>query len=646
MLRHPRTYKLATMFSIMFAVAFIAVSAGFYWYGYMTQKDTLKANMHSKAESILDFAGVLLESRNEKFFSGESTEIPQNIQNEVFGRFTKISEGKVYFKEASNNPVVPTNKATSYESDMIDFFKKNRDIKQSDRIVEDGGKSYFMMARPIISEKRCMMCHPTWTPDNVIAIEDVRIDMVDYYEALSDSVTLTLMTALFNILIIIALTYYIFTHQVASRINKVLEVIFRVEKGHFVIDDLLKDEPIDQGSTQNEIDRLFRHLDRMVNTLRPVIKNVVDGSKSMAFQASYGYVKIDQTNKHVEVQNSSVQNSQKSINEVLNINAEMGEKMNTLLEGSSDSITHITMGQRVLNTNLSESERAAVAMDETVTAISELRTFSNEISTTMEVITDIADETNLIALNAAIEAARAGEHGRGFAVVAEKIRELAEVSLDNAQTIGSVLKKIHDHIDAVTRNAQQAKNVMNVVGDSSRELHASFTEIQESIANITEVLQLFQEQFEHETQELKGVETALTTVHDSSEVLLDNANNSKKIMNILVEKSGEMKSLADGFEVVLNNRAINRTIVTPPVHAEISKSGENSESGVYLFDNSERGISFYTAEDALSFDLKIGDRGVLDCNEEIDGVRRINYEIVYISDQVIKGVFFYGAKKL
>jgi len=646
MLRHPRTYKLATMFSIMFAVAFIAVSAGFYWYGYMTQKDTLKANMHSKAESILDFAGVLLESRNEKFFSGESTEIPQNIQNEVFGRFTKISEGKVYFKEASNNPVVPTNKATSYESDMIDFFKKNRDIKQSDRIVEDGGKSYFMMARPIISEKRCMMCHPTWAPDNVIAIEDVRIDMVDYYEALSDSVTLTLMTALFNILIIIVLTYYIFTHQVASRINKVLEVIFRVEKGHFVIDDLLKDEPIDQGSTQNEIDRLFRHLDRMVNTLRPVIKNVVDGSKSMAFQASYGYVKIDQTNKHVEVQNSSVQNSQKSINEVLSINAEMGEKMNTLLEGSSDSITHITTGQRVLNTNLSESERAVVAMDETVTAISELRTFSNEISTTMEVITDIADETNLIALNAAIEAARAGEHGRGFAVVAEKIRELAEVSLDNAQTIGSVLKKIHDHIDAVTRNAQQAKNVMNVVGDSSRELHSSFTEIQESIANITEVLQLFQEQFEHETLELKGVETALTTVQDSSEVLLDNANNSKKIMNILVEKSGEMKSLADGFEVVLNNRAINRTIVTPPVHAEISKNGGKKESGVYLFDNSSSGISFYVSENALSFDLKIGDRGGLDCDEEIDGVHRINYEIVYISDEVIKGVFFYGAKKL
>jgi methyl-accepting chemotaxis protein len=442
------------------------------------------------------------------------------------------------------------------------------------------------------------------------------------------------------------LTHYIFSRHVATRINKVLELIFRVEKGHFVIDDLLKDEPIDEGSTQNEIDRLFRHLKKMVDTLRPVIKNVVDGSKSMAFEASYGYVKIDQTNEHVGLQNNSLQNSQQSISKVLSINTEMGERMKVLLEGSSDSIEHISMGQRVLNTNLSESERAGLAMDETVSSISELRTFSNEISKTMEIITDIADETNLIALNAAIEAARAGEHGRGFAVVAEKIRELAEVSLNNAQTIGTVLKKIHDHIDSVTNNAEQAKAVMSIVGESSQELNSSFEDIRKSIVTITDVLQLFQQQFEHETQELQSVETALSTVQDSSEILLNNANNSKKIMNILVEKSGELKSLADGFEVVLNNRAINRTIVTPPIHAKITNSGQKKASGVYLFDNSKNGISFYAAEDALSFNIAIGDTGELHCDEAVDGISTINYEIVYISDQVLEGVFFYGAKKL
>ena len=646
MLRHPKTYKLATMFSIMFSVAFIIISSAFYWYDYKVQKDTLNQNLSSKAESILDFAGVLLESRNEKFFSGESPEIPQNIQNEVFARFTKVSEGKVFYKEASNNPTTPTNKATPYESDMIEYFKNNRDIRQAHKVVEDNGKSYYMMAKPIISEKRCLMCHPNWTPDNVIAIEDVRIDMVDYYEALDEGIILTTITAIFNVLLIIALANYLFSRHVASRINKVLQVIFRVEKGHFVIDDLIKDEPIGKGSTQNEIDRLFRHLDRMVNTLRPVIKNVVDESKSMAFQASYGYVKIDETNRHVSMQGGLLENSQESISNVLELNKEMGEKMKTLLEGSQRSISHISNGKEVLNTNLSESERASMAMDDTVASISELRIFSDEISKTMEVITDIADETNLIALNAAIEAARAGEHGRGFAVVAEKIRELAEVSLDNAQTIGNVLKKIHDHIESVTKNAQQAKVVMGTVGESSRELNERFEDIKDSIDMITDVLQIFTEQFKNETGELLDVGKALVKVQESSEVLVENANNSKDIMSVLVEKSGELKSLADGFEVVLNNRKINRTIVTPPIHAHIKNTNAKKEPGVYLFDNSESGISFYASQNALSFNINIGDRGVLYCDSPIDGMDKISYEVVYISDQFLEGVFFYGAKKL
>ena len=93
--------KLATMFSIMFAGAFIAISTIFYYYGYIKQKESLTLNLKSQATSVLNFADVLLESRNEKFFGGESTEIPQVIQNDVFDKFTSLSKGKVFFKEAS-----------------------------------------------------------------------------------------------------------------------------------------------------------------------------------------------------------------------------------------------------------------------------------------------------------------------------------------------------------------------------------------------------------------------------------------------------------------------------------------------------------------------------------------------------------------
>lgn len=640
----PKKMKLATMFSVMFAGAFIAVSLFFSIYSYQSQKSALHQNLKSKASSILDFADVLLESRNEKFFSGESPETPQIIQNEVFAKFTKISDGKVFFKEASDHPVVPTNQAKGYESDAIREFQANRELKESERFITDDKKEYFMLTRPIVSENRCIQCHPTWQANNVVAIEDVRIDMADFNAALSENFWITFTTALINIIIILALTHFLFSRYVAMRINKVLQVIFRVEKGKFVIDDLLQGEPIKHGSTKNEIDRLFRHLDSMVNTLRPVIANVVTESKQIAFEASYGYVQIDQINDYVKIQNTSLGDSQEHIDNVLRLNDAVGKKLEELFESSSQSLKQIETGQNVVHSNTKESEDAAKAMDTTIVAIQELRKFSNEISSTMEIIADIADETNLIALNAAIEAARAGEHGRGFAVVADKIRELAEVSLENARTITASLTKIHEHINVVTKNAEGAKGVITVLNKSSEALHGQFQEIRNGIDTITNVLNHFKDDFAQETVALVDASKGLTNVRESSVVLVNNADCSKEIMSELVHRGGDLKTLADGFEVLLqNNRTAPRTIITPPLHTRIKLA--NKELNAYLFDNSTNGLSFYiTGENSER--LLENTRGKIILDTALDGVKEISFQVVYISKEIIKGAFFYGAKRI
>jgi len=630
--------KLATMFSLLFATAFISISAVFYYYGYVKQKESLTINLKSQATSVLNFADVLLESRNQKFFSNESTETPQIIQNEVFDKFTALSGGKVFFKEASKTPTNEKNKATQYESDLIDTFQKDKSLKEIEKNVFDADKEYYLLSRPIVAEDKCKMCHPTWTTGNVIAIEDVRIDLNDFKTAIKENIFLTILTGIINIVIILLLTHYLFSKFVSSRINKLLSVIMRVEKGNFVIQDIVKDELDNKEDTKNEIDMLFTHLNQMVSTLKPVIENVVNESKQMAFNASYGYVKIDQTNEHVHAQHSSLNSSKEKLYEILQDNKMMQTTLTSMFESSDHSKKVVETSQLEVAKNLTQGSKAIEAMENTTTTVQDLKRFSQEISKMMDIISDIADETNLISLNAAIEAARAGVHGRSFAVVADKIRELAEVSQKNADDIGQVLKKIDNQIDNVTKSALTSKTSVTSLVESSTIIDQNFEEIKNSFDLISKYLVEFNRQFNEESVMLHHMEEELEHVEESSKVLVKNAEDSKIIMKDTADKSASLKSLADGFEVVLNNRGAKRSVITPPLQAQ-----DDNKNFVYIFDYSESGVSFYdVTTDMLK--RKIGDRFILKPKEMLDNKSELRCEIMHISQEVLEGVYFYGAR--
>lgn len=628
--------KLATMFSIMFAGAFVTISALFYYYGYQKEKSSLTLNLKSQATSILNFADVLLESRNKKFFSNESSEIPQVIQNDVFDHFTSLSGGKVYFKEASKTPTDEKNRATSYEADLIDQFQKDKSLKEIEKNVIDSNKEYYLLSRPIVAEEKCKMCHPTWTAGNVIAVEDVRINLDDFNAAITNNIFITLLTGFINIVIIMILTHYLFNKYVSKRINKLLQVIYKVEKGNFVIKDIVQDELVEEVSTKNEIDVLFIHLNQMVNTLKPVIESVVNESKYMAFNASYGYVKIDQTNEHVLAQHNSLSSSKEKLHEILQDNKVMQNTLESMLASSNNSKLIVENSQIEVAKNLKQGASAINSMENTTVTVQDLKTFSQEISKMMDIISEIANETNLISLNAAIEAARAGEHGRSFAVVADKIRELAEVSQKNADDIGNVLKKIDSQIDNVSKSALTSKESVVSLVESSSIIDNNFEEIKKSFELISKYLEEFNKEFNEESLMLQKMDQELERVEETSKILVKNAEDSKLIMHDTANKSASLKTLADGFEVVLNNRAAQRSVITPPL------GGKEGADDIYIFDYSQSGISFYY--EFVNTTRKVGDTIILKPNQPLNSQKELRCQIVHISNDVIKNVHFYGAR--
>jgi methyl-accepting chemotaxis protein len=115
--------------------------------------------------------------------------------------------------------------------------------------------------------------------------------------------------------------------------------------------------------------------------------------------------------------------------------------------------------------------------DSTFTSIDALALRSDEISSTLNVITEIAAQTNLLALNAAIEAARAGEAGRGFAVVAEEIRKLAEDSKDSANRIDRVIKDVQKDVSSASVTIERMKSNVNNGNEATHKAQDVFESI-------------------------------------------------------------------------------------------------------------------------------------------------------------------------
>jgi methyl-accepting chemotaxis protein len=162
---------------------------------------------------------------------------------------------------------------------------------------------------------------------------------------------------------------------------------------------------------------------------------------------------------------------------------------------STDSGKRAGEGGRVIHETTSEIQGIAATVDHSAKVITELGTQSGKISNVVKVIKEIADQTNLLALNAAIEAARAGEQGRGFAVVADEVRQLAERTAKStaeiSDMIGSIQKSTEDAVSSMqgsVKTVEAGVKLAQSAEGAMQSIHASASRVVQVVADMSAAL--------------------------------------------------------------------------------------------------------------------------------------------------------------
>lgn len=239
-----------------------------------------------------------------------------------------------------------------------------------------------------------------------------------------------------------------------------------------------------------------------------------------------------------------------------------------------DCSDRVKTGMSIITNNRKSMENISGSISSISAVVEEFLKQSEKIENIVVSIKEIADQTNLLALNAAIEAARAGEHGRGFAVVADEVRKLAGKTTDSTEQIGAVIRELQYKINDVFGKVQEGVENVEKGIEFSGESVKSIQTIADSIGDLTAQLNGIVNAMEEETLALHEVSGSTVEISHMSSNILHMANESVTAGNNLQGVTGSLASTASAFKVSGSD--------------EFIKWVPALETGVTLFDNQHK----------------------------------------------------------
>lgn len=264
---------------------------------------------------------------------------------------------------------------------------------------------------------------------------------------------------------------------------------------------------------------LLHHLRTMVAQLSGIVGELKLASNALDLAADELAVSSEKTTEQLILQHQDIEMVSTAMNEMSTSVADVAQNAVTAAQKTNETEANLKLSDEVMAKTIASIEALSNDVSQTTSVIQQLSAQSAEIGQVVEVIRGVAEQTNLLALNAAIEAARAGEQGRGFAVVADEVRTLASRTQDSTQMIQSMISRLHQGVqatvNAMSGSQQQAGDTVHFAAgalESFSKIKGFVThlnQMNEQIASAAEQQSIVAEDINRNVMQIKGA-TELT----------------------------------------------------------------------------------------------------------------------------------------
>jgi methyl-accepting chemotaxis protein len=494
------------------------------------------------------------------------------------------TEQGMSFKTPSLHARDPKNQPDDFERRALELFQNDPALSEhSERQVVDG-KDVMRYAQPVRVTEDCLVCHgdPVGQKDpfgyakegmkpgelrGAFAVSASTEKLVQ--TASSNSLTLFL-TSLLTLLSASAVVFVLIRKLVVMPLSASVELANKIAANDLAVDDL-------EVYARDEIGEATLALNQMKNNLREIVQSIAGTAEHVASASEELSASASLQAEGAETQNNQTVQVVTSMQEMSSTVLQVSENSNRAAEASRQAAETAREGGGIVEETLAKMRVIADSVGATAKKMEELGKSSDQIGRIAGVIDDIADQTNLLALNAAIEAARAGEQGRGFAVVADEVRKLAERTTTATKEIAHMIKNIQDEtntavtaMEAGTQQVEDGVASTSRAGDSLKQIIHMSEQVGEMITHIATAAT----QQSSASEEINNnMETIAKLVKESA----DGAQQSAKACQDLSGLALDLQTLVGKFNLGTRRGSLSRSPGSqgkPGVH-----NGTHTESG-------------------------------------------------------------------